>query len=179
MLVAPIVIQVTLVIIAITSYDPLIALHGIPVIMLIYAGTLLSWIWSMGKNLATKLPAGFTMNATRLRNFLIVPAVYFFLVMLIIETAAAGEINPTYDVLPLYIAGGVLMILLHFFSVFCIFYGIYFVAKSLKSVQLGREAELGEYIGEFFLLWFWFIGVWIIQPKINRLFDQPGESRIV
>ena len=24
-------------------------------------------------------------------------------------------------------------------------------------------------LGEFFLLWFYFIGIWIVQPKVNRL----------
>lgn len=179
MLVAPIFIQVTIMLIAITSHDPLLALHGLTIIMALYMGTLLGWFWAMGKNLAAKLPPGVTMNVNRLKGFLLVPAIYFLLVILLVEIAATGEIDPSYDMIPFYVAGLVLMILLHLFSVFCIFYAVYFITKSYKSILLGREAEVGDYIGEFFLLWFWFVGVWIIQPKINEMFGEKNESGIV
>jgi len=49
------------------------------------------------------------------------------------------------------------------------FYILFFQAKVLKSVELQKEALLKDYINYFFLLWFYPIGLWIIQPRFNAL----------
>jgi hypothetical protein len=61
---------------------------------------------------------------------------------------------------------------LHLFSMFCIFYCLYFIAKSLKSVELQRPVTFNDYAGEFVLIWFFPIGVWVIQPRINNIFND-------
>ena len=65
----------------------------------------------------------------------------------------------------------ILMMLGHFFTMFCLIYILYFTAKTFRSAELQREAHFSDYIGEFFLLWFHFIGVWVIQPRINAIVD--------
>ena len=52
---------------------------------------------------------------------------------------------------------------------FCMFYMLYFTSKTIKTVELQREVTFGEFIGEFFALWFYIIGIWFIQPKVNKL----------
>ncbi len=49
-------------------------------------------------------------------------------------------------------------------------YMFIFIGKALKSVETKTEAHGDSYIGEFFLLWFWPIGIWLLQPRINRIF---------
>jgi hypothetical protein len=44
-----------------------------------------------------------------------------------------------------------------------------FPMKVLKSIKLKRDVKFGDYWGLFFLLIFWVIGIWIIQPKLNKL----------
>jgi len=61
-------------------------------------------------------------------------------------------------------------------ALFCVFYIFYFNAKSLKAVELQRPVTFGDYIGEFFLLLFFPIGVWIIQPRINKIFEEKEEA---
>lgn len=46
------------------------------------------------------------------------------------------------------------------------------VSKSLKSMELGREAVAKEYILDAILLFLLPIGIWFIQPRVNRLFNQ-------
>ncbi|TLM91175.1 hypothetical protein [Hymenobacter jeollabukensis] len=58
---------------------------------------------------------------------------------------------------------------LHLLSMAGIFYVLRFVAKALKAVEYQRPVEVGDYLGEFFLLWFFPAGIWVIQPRINRL----------
>jgi hypothetical protein len=55
---------------------------------------------------------------------------------------------------------------------FCLFYCIFFVAKTYKTVQLKREATFDDFVGEFFMTWFFPVGVWMMQPKINKMLAQ-------
>lgn len=63
---------------------------------------------------------------------------------------------------------------LHLLSMFGIFYSMYFTAKTLKTVELQREVVFNDFAGEFFLLWFNFVGVWILQPRINKLVEDDN-----
>jgi hypothetical protein len=51
-------------------------------------------------------------------------------------------------------------------------YLTYWVAKTIKLLELQREVRFSEFIREFFLIWFFPIGIWFIQPKINRWFEE-------
>ena len=48
---------------------------------------------------------------------------------------------------------------------------MYFVAKTLKTVELQKEVLFSDFAGEFFIVWFFPIGIWIIQPKINKIIE--------
>jgi hypothetical protein len=51
----------------------------------------------------------------------------------------------------------------------CLLYCFKFIAKTVKSAELNREVVLEEYIKDLFLLWFYPIGFFTIQPRINKL----------
>ena len=63
----------------------------------------------------------------------------------------------------------VLLLPLTLLLVFCQGYMYYFCAKTLKSIELNKNVELGEYIAYFFLFMFDVVGFWIIQPSVNRI----------
>lgn len=69
-----------------------------------------------------------------------------------------------------------IIIPLHLFSMFCIFYSLYFVAKTFKTVELQRETTFSDFAGEFFMIWFYPIGIWIIQPKVNKMAESGNTS---
>lgn len=50
-----------------------------------------------------------------------------------------------------------------------LYYTFYKVAKSLKSIELDREAKFSECIIDAIALFALPIGVWFIQPRINRI----------
>lgn len=137
---------------------------------LISGGVFFLWLWSVGNFLHSILPEEVHMNVRRFRSFLVFPVVYIAS-FLIIFLFLIGQIEATGD----FIAASyfALIIPLHLFAMFCIFYTFYFIAKALKSVELKREARSGDYLGDFFLIWFYFIGIWILQPKINALANDP------
>ncbi len=155
----------------IASSDPTAMVVMMPILMVIYIGLFFGWFYSLGKNLHQKLPASAPMNLTRFKMFLVIPIAYMlflsiFMFGMMARLTKGAEPNP---------AIFALIIPLHLFSMFCIFYCLYFNAKAFKAVELQRPVVFGDYAGEFFLLWFFPIGVWILQPRINKLFDTtPG-----
>jgi hypothetical protein len=63
---------------------------------------------------------------------------------------------------------------LHLLAMFCMFYQLYFVSKNLVLAETGRPASFSDYAGLFLALWFFPIGIWIVQPRINRLIQKEG-----
>jgi len=61
---------------------------------------------------------------------------------------------------------------LHLLAMFCLFYLLYFVSKSLVLAETCKPASFNEYAGLFFLIWVFPIGVWFIQPRINRQYAE-------
>jgi hypothetical protein len=68
-----------------------------------------------------------------------------------------------------------IIIPLHLFSMFCIFYCLYFVSKTFKTAELQRQTTFSDFAGEFFLLWFYPVGIWIVQPKINKMVESTPD----
>ena len=70
----------------------------------------------------------------------------------------------------------VIILPLHLFSMFCIFHSAYFVAKTIKIAELQRKVGFSDFLGEFFLLWFYIIGIWVLQPKVNKLYRNKNTT---
>ncbi|WP_089381988.1 hypothetical protein [Lutibacter agarilyticus] len=121
----------------------------------------LGWVWAISTSLNDKLPLDSKLNIKVFRILFLIPIIYILLLTLGLDYILnEGDGN-----------GGLfgVIIILHLFSMFCIFYGLRFAAKTMKSVELGRNAKFGDYAGEFFLMWFSFIGYWVLQPRLNKL----------
>jgi hypothetical protein len=51
---------------------------------------------------------------------------------------------------------------------------MYFTAKTITSVEMKKETHFSDYIGDFFLIWFFPVGIWFLQPRINRLLEEQN-----
>lgn len=60
----------------------------------------------------------------------------------------------------------------HVVGLIGIIYGLYFVAKSLVTLEEGKILRFDRYLGTFFLCWFFPIGIWFIQPRIKKLLSE-------
>jgi len=153
-----------------------------PILMFLVIGIQFGWFWSIGVGLQTKVPVTVKMKVKKFRAFFFIPLAYILLMMcfvfyfflsvdfvspqnsgLFADGAYAAILIPVIIIIPL-----------HLFSMFCIFYCLYFVAKTLKTVELQKEVQFSDFAGEFFLIWFYPIGIWLIQPRINKLMQQPA-----
>ena len=124
------------------------------------AGTIIYSLWPMlvGNELNQLLPKRITLNF----NFFLINTFIWLVVFIGILVLSNGE-GMTFtglSVLPL------------FYAIFAYFYFLAYPAKVLNSIEREKEASLGQYIGDFFLILFLPIGIWFLQPRINRILQK-------
>ncbi|WP_289056093.1 hypothetical protein [Carboxylicivirga marina] len=144
-----------------------------PLMMVIFMAVFFGWFWSVAIGLQEKVPEGVTMKVRKFKIFFFIPLMYILLFMTFFSVSMNGLL--TSNTVPnIGIIGGLFAIIfpLHLFSMFCIFYCLYFVAKTFKTVELQREVKFSDFAGEFFMIWFYPIGIWIVQPKINKMIEE-------
>jgi len=132
-------------------------------------GTFFGWLYALGINLNKKLPDTVKMNLKKFKYSF--NCVVFLSGIFIGYILAGGWSNSD-----LYITSYPWIISLPgFLAMICIFYCFYFIAKSFKAVELQRPVTYSDYGNGIFLIWFFPIGVWIIQPRINKIFEEKEE----
>lgn len=154
----------------------MLVLLGIAYITALVIG--ISWVYNLATGLYKKLPAGNNMKIKRFYFAFFYPMIYLFIFFLFMAGMAFTAFQTTQSVeggIPPFFGIFFLIIPFHLLAMACMFYILYFIAKSLRSVELKREAEINEYIADFILIWFSFIGIWFIQPRVNQIFsDKPA-----
>jgi hypothetical protein len=143
-----------------------------PFIMLLFMGTLFGWLWSVAIGLQKMVPPEVKMKVTKFKIFFFIPVIYILLICLFIGSMFGAQFSPDNQSLPLIFSAFAIIVPVHLFSMFCIFYCLYFVAKIFKTVELQRPVTFSDFMGEFFMIWFHFIGVWVLQPKINKMIEK-------
>lgn len=144
-----------------------------PIFMIIFMATLFGWFWSVAIGFQKKVPENITMKVKKFKIFFFIPIAYMIFIMIFMAYTMNGLINSGNEPNIGHISSMFAIIVpLHLFSMFCIFYSLYFVAKTFKTVELQREVKFSDFAGEFFMIWFYPIGIWIIQPKINKMIEE-------
>lgn len=138
-----------------------------PVIMIVFMAGFFGWLWSIAIGLQEKVPSDVKMKVSKFKIFFFIPLVYILLIMGFMGTIFGGvSQEPNVALIGVIMA---IIIPIHLLSMFGVFYSLYFVAKTFKTVELQKEVSFSDFGGEFFLIWFFPIGIWIIQPKINKM----------
>jgi hypothetical protein len=150
----------------------------VPVVMAILLSVFFGWFWSIGVGLQYKIPKDVKMKVDQFKFFFFVPIFYFSLIITGISLAADGYFQTDFDppstgvIIGLVTSG----ILLHLFSMFCMIHSLYFIAKTIKTIELQKEVRFSDFIGEFFMIWFYPVGIWIIQPRINKIYEDELDA---
>ncbi len=137
-----------------------------PFLIILFAGVFFAWFWSVGIGLNQKTPTNANLNKNVFKLLLIAPFIYLILALILVfnitlEEGSDLELKATLIIIPL-----------HLVSMGCIFYCMAFIARTIKSIELERNAHFSDYFAEFFLIWFYPIGIWILQPRINKIFSE-------
>jgi hypothetical protein len=143
-----------------------------PIIMIVYMGVFFGWFWSIAIGLQVKIPQNIKMKVKNFKIFFFIP-LFYLTVLSVLISIMFMRISDGNGLGGGVITGQVgIIIPLHLLSIFSMFYILYFVSKTIKTVELQREVSFGDYAGEFFMIWFYPIGIWIIQPKLNKMFEK-------
>ncbi|MCK0155959.1 hypothetical protein MWU65_02130 [Cellulophaga sp. F20128] len=159
-----------------SSQNPEYLLHtfkAFPVIMILYTVVFFGWFWSIAIGLQKKIPQEIKMKVKKFKILFFIPLIYITLVLIFMDGLYSGMgVNGFPD------SGWFVPIILplHLFSMFSIFYSMYFVAKTIKTAELQTKVGFGDFAGEFIFLWFYFIGIWFIQPQVNKLFEKGNSA---
>ncbi len=169
----PIIMQVIMMVATINGFNNYLISILFPIITILYILGYLGWFWSIGLGLQYKVPSDIIMKVKKFKIFLIFPMVYIIFISLSVGTLFGEAFENAKDLSGLMVGIGAAIIFpLHIFSMFCMFYTMYFVAKTIKTVQLQRAVTFSDFAGEFFMIWFFPIGIWIIQPQINKIIEE-------
>jgi len=122
----------------------------------IFGLCLLAWYWALGSFLSSASRPKFRMNIGLFRFAVLYPLCYvpfFMWVALDFEDGISPIIIP-----------------LHLLAMACMIYVLYFVSKSLVLAETGKAASFSDYVGPLILFWFFPLGIWFVQPRVNRLY---------
>jgi hypothetical protein len=125
----------------------------------------LSWFWSIGSFLCSIVKPALKPKMGFFRVASAYPVLYGFAVpaLFLSSTPALSAV----------------IVPLHLFAMVCITYDFYFVSKCLALAETGRPKSFSDFAGTFFLLWFFPIGVWIVQPKVNRIYRASRTDSLI
>lgn len=154
--------------------------YFLPILFVICGFIQFAWFWNVLTKLSKLVNSTVRFPKRRIKLFFFIPIIYLclvpFLIAFVIKTTAVS--NPSFsEMLQLGILG-ILVFILHFFSIFCILHTIYFAAKTIRSAELQRNARFSTFVGDFFLIWIFPVGIWFVQPRINALLDKANNSSI-
>lgn len=148
-----------------SKFSPLFAI--IPILLILY------WLWSVGVGLNNRLSKELRLQTSKFRISLIIIVLYLVTILIYIWVIMNGWVS--YNIFYRYTDNGMnlpifaLFFLLNVFIAFCFLFSYHFVAKILKTAESHRKADFSSYVGDFFLIWLFPIGIWFIQPRINNL----------
>ncbi|MHA6249656.1 hypothetical protein ACXYMU_17065 [Pontibacter sp. CAU 1760] len=136
-------------------------LQGVPAIVFT------AWLWLLGVCLYRKLPQQIKISRIFVHlcalYFLLYTLLFIYTIGLIKESVLSG--NFPYGML-------LLLAPMHLLATFCYLYLVYFVARSLVSVEQQRVVSTGEFAGTTFLFLFLPVGIWWLQPRLQALSDK-------
>jgi hypothetical protein len=136
-----------------------------PFLMVLYIAIFFGWFWSIAVGLQYKVPADVKMKVGRFKIFFFTPLIYILFIVGFMFIGFGTGHQPHPGIFALIVP-------LHLFSMFCMFHNLYFVSKTIKTIELQREVIFSDFAGEFFLIWFFPIGIWFIQPKLNKFAEN-------
>jgi hypothetical protein len=152
------------------SLFPLVFIHGgfLFEFTFLFLVVFLLWVYSIGVKMNALIPAAFRPGTSRFKIYcLVAPVSAGFILGLSFFSVNLGVNTGVYLILVLT------SVIAYFYSIFSVFM---FAARMLKTVVLGYPANKSDAIAEFFCIWMFPIGVWIIQPMVNKVLAKQDEN---
>lgn len=118
-------------------------------------GTLILWYFSIGNLLSENK---FKNSRLRFNSLYLVFFSFLIIFITVLDRNLIAEYNKVIVIMAIY-------------SIYAFFQILFFCARCL-SKRINKTEEITSRIGYIFLLWFFPIGIWIIQPKLNLVAEE-------
>ena len=128
---------------------------------------LLFWVWSIASCSVIRATKINNAAATRAAVALIFACVYM---------GVSPWIFPRPSTVNDLLIPMQLVMVLHMSAVLGMVYAFGVAAKLLVSAENDSVATFHEYLGTFFLIWFFPIGVWNVQPRVNAIVNRARSE---
>lgn len=159
------------------QFDPtnLSILILVPLLIIGSMGFHLCYLWSIGNKLQPLVPEGVNLDPKYFNLALALPFVGMVLALIISTVFLSSSEADVYS------SSGFPAFPFMFFIAYMLFgllamvggfYQIYFLGKLVKTLELQREIRFEEHLIECLLFWFYIVGIWFIQPKLNQFVEQ-------
>ena len=129
----------------------------IALMLALFAFGLFGWYASIVNGLSNETPADKRVNLLRFNLIIALPVSLMLLFAFRPVPEIDAFINTSSIIFP--------WVLL---SVFAFFYASYWVVKTLKTTET-TQVHFAPFYINLLLIWFYPIGIWVLQPKINKL----------
>jgi hypothetical protein len=155
-----------------------------PIMILAFTLTYYGWLYSIGVGLHSKLPEAINMKLGRFKVFMFAQILYMLFIAIGLGWVYSNMVMPnghlqqdgSYTPMPDFMNVLPFLIPAHLFIIFCAFYCNYFVSKELRAVEVQQRVRASDYIGDFLMFIILIIGIWFIQPRINRVFGYSKDE---
>lgn len=135
------------------------------------------WLWSVGVILQKQIAPALKLNLKYFKIALLIPCIISVCAAIWFQiTFGTNSFNPDFMGFAFF-ALFVYVIVLFTVLLIPMAYCIFFVAKTIKTLELKKEVKRSDFIGEIIFIVFFPIGVWFIQPLINLIQEKTFEDK--
>jgi hypothetical protein len=135
----------------------------LPIATLVFSGPLIAWLWSLDIHTKRWVSPDIRPNVRWFRLSLCYGSVYLLFLITLLMPLFAGKVG---------IGLFALIIPFHILAMICLLYAAYFVAKNFVMAERNVKVGFYECAGPFHLIWMYPIGIWLLQPRITRMFEE-------
>ena len=136
--------------------------------LLVFSSLFFGWYYSVGTETFKLIPNSDKTTLKKFKISLSILATITLLFIIYYATSYFGSYSSELSSDDSFLT----FALLYLTYFICLVYWTSFIAESLKSAELQRPATFLEYRMDILFIWFFIIGVWYIQPRINKLFSK-------
>jgi hypothetical protein len=136
--------------------------------LLVFSSLFFGWYYTVGTELFKLIPNGDTTTLKKFKISLAILAtiaICFILYYAIFYFDNSSSESSNED-------SFLMFALFNLTYIICVAYCTSFIAENLKTAELQRQAVFSEYIIDILFIWFFILGVWFIQPRVNKLFSK-------
>jgi hypothetical protein len=131
-------------------------------------GMILSWIWAVGVTLS--------LDHKLSKNLILFKAAFIWLLIYLPYSSFHNISIRVSDITKDWLIREWLIWVPHLIFTVAIVYSLGFCARVIKSIELAIRPSLSQYFFDGILIFLFPIGMWFLQPRVNRIIESDNGT---